>query len=73
MAGAFFSRLLLRPSSTASVAPSQSSLLPEHSWCVSLFWPVDPTRAVIQGLAKELDFDVRYLEKLVDQIRKDLA
>jgi hypothetical protein len=26
-----------------------------------------PTRAVIEGLAKELDFDVRYLEKLVDQ------
>jgi hypothetical protein len=23
-----------------------------------------PTRAVIEGLAKELDFDVRYLEKL---------
>jgi transcriptional regulator with XRE-family HTH domain len=32
-----------------------------------------PTRAVIEGLAKELDFDVRYLEKLVDQIRKDMA
>jgi hypothetical protein len=23
-----------------------------------------PTRAVIEGLSKELDFDVRYLEKL---------
>jgi transcriptional regulator with XRE-family HTH domain len=32
-----------------------------------------PTRAVLEGLAKELDFDVRYLDKLVDQIRKDLA
>ena len=32
-----------------------------------------PTMAVIEGLAKELDFDVRYLEKLVDQIREDLA
>jgi hypothetical protein len=32
-----------------------------------------PTRAVIEVLAKELDFDVRYLEKLVDQIQTDWA
>jgi len=73
MTGAFFFEVTSSPSYTASVAPSQSSLLPQYSWCASLFWPVDPTRAVIQGLAKELDFDVRYLEKLVDPIRKDLA
>jgi hypothetical protein len=30
-----------------------------------------PTKAVVQGLARELDSDVRYLEKLVEEIRKD--
>jgi hypothetical protein len=32
-----------------------------------------PTKAVVQGLAKALDSDVRFLEKLADPIRKDLA
>jgi hypothetical protein len=31
---------------------------------------VKPTRAVIQGLAKELDSDARYLEKLAAEIRE---
>jgi transcriptional regulator with XRE-family HTH domain len=30
-----------------------------------------PTKAVIAGLAKELGSDVQYLEKLVEEIRKD--
>jgi transcriptional regulator with XRE-family HTH domain len=34
---------------------------------------VVPTRAVIQGLAKALDSDPSYLEKLVEEIRKDLG
>jgi plasmid maintenance system antidote protein VapI len=29
-----------------------------------------PTKAVIQGLAKELDSDPKYLEKLAEEIRK---
>ena len=33
---------------------------------------VMPTKAVVQGLARELGSDVRYLEKLVEEIRKDL-
>lgn len=33
---------------------------------------VVPTRAVIQGLAKELDSDRGYLENLGEEIRKDL-
>jgi transcriptional regulator with XRE-family HTH domain len=33
---------------------------------------VVPTKAVLVGLAKELGSDVRYLEKLVEEIRKDL-
>jgi hypothetical protein len=28
-----------------------------------------PTKAVVQGLAKELDSDVRYLEKLAAEIQ----
>jgi hypothetical protein len=32
---------------------------------------VVPTKAVVQGLARELDSDVRYLEKLAEEIRKD--
>ena len=32
-----------------------------------------PTKAVINGLAWELDSDVRYLEKLADEVRKDLS
>jgi transcriptional regulator with XRE-family HTH domain len=34
---------------------------------------VMPTNAVVQGLAKELDSDVRYLEKLADEIGMDLT
>jgi hypothetical protein len=34
---------------------------------------VVPTKAVVHGLARELDSDVRYLEKLVEEIRKDHA
>jgi putative sterol carrier protein len=30
---------------------------------------VMPTKAVISGLARELDSDVRYLEKLAEEIR----
>jgi hypothetical protein len=33
---------------------------------------VVPTKQVIAGLARELDSDVRYLEKLADEIRNDL-
>lgn len=33
---------------------------------------VVPTKAVITGLARELDSDVRYLEKLAEEIRSDL-
>lgn len=29
-----------------------------------------PTKAVISGLARELDSDVRYLEKLAEEIGK---
>jgi hypothetical protein len=32
-----------------------------------------PTKAVISGLAKELNSDVRYLEKLATEIAKDRA
>jgi transcriptional regulator with XRE-family HTH domain len=32
-----------------------------------------PTKAVIAGLAQELGSDVRYLEKLVEEIRQDLG
>jgi hypothetical protein len=32
-----------------------------------------PTKVIIQGLAKQLDSDPRYLEKLADEIRKDLG
>jgi hypothetical protein len=32
-----------------------------------------PTKAVIEGLAKQLDSDPRYLEKLAEEIRKDLG
>ena len=31
-----------------------------------------PTKTVVSGLAKALDPDVRYLEKLAEEIRKDL-
>ena len=34
---------------------------------------VVPTGTVIQGLAKELDSDPRYLEELAEEIRKDLG
>jgi hypothetical protein len=34
---------------------------------------VVPTRAVIQGLAKELDSDPRDLEQLAEEISKDLG
>jgi transcriptional regulator with XRE-family HTH domain len=32
-----------------------------------------PTKAVVAGLAKELGSDVRYLEKLAEEIRADLG
>jgi hypothetical protein len=32
-----------------------------------------PTKAIVAGLARELDSDVRYLEKLAEEIRNDLA
>jgi hypothetical protein len=32
-----------------------------------------PTKAIVAGLAKELDSDPSYLEKLADEIRKDLG
>jgi hypothetical protein len=31
------------------------------------------TKAIVAGLARELDSDVRYLEKLAEEIRNDLA
>jgi hypothetical protein len=34
---------------------------------------VVPTEAVIQGLAKGLNSDVRYLEKLAEEIQKELG
>jgi hypothetical protein len=33
---------------------------------------VAATKAVIQGLAKQLDSDLRYLERLAEEVRKDL-
>ena len=32
-----------------------------------------PTKTVIEGLAKELDSDPKYLEKLAEEIRKVLT
>jgi hypothetical protein len=32
-----------------------------------------PTKAIVAGLAKELDSNPRYLEKLAEEIRKDLG
>jgi hypothetical protein len=34
---------------------------------------VVPTKSVIQGLGNELDSASRYLEKLAEEIRKDLS
>jgi hypothetical protein len=34
---------------------------------------VAPTKAALGELAKEVDSDIRYLEKLAEKIRKDLA
>jgi hypothetical protein len=36
---------------------------------IHLTGKVTPTQAVISGLAKELDSDVRYLEKLAAEIK----
>jgi hypothetical protein len=32
-----------------------------------------PTKALVKGLAKELDIDGSYLEKLAEEVRKDLG
>jgi hypothetical protein len=32
-----------------------------------------PTRALVKGLAKELKIDESFLEKLADEVRKDLG
>jgi transcriptional regulator with XRE-family HTH domain len=32
-----------------------------------------PSKAIVAGLATELDSDPRFLEKLADEIRKDLG
>jgi hypothetical protein len=34
---------------------------------------VAPTKAALGALAKEVDSDLRYLEKLAEKIRKDLG
>jgi ribosome-binding protein aMBF1 (putative translation factor) len=32
-----------------------------------------PTRALVKGLARELKIDVKFLEKLADEVRRDLG
>jgi hypothetical protein len=34
---------------------------------------VSPSKALVRGLAKELDIDESFLEKLADEVRKDLG
>ena len=34
---------------------------------------VPPTKALVKGLAKELDINESYLEKLAEEVRKDLG
>ena len=32
-----------------------------------------PSRALVKGLAKELKIDLQFLEKLADEVRRDLG
>jgi sulfur carrier protein ThiS len=32
-----------------------------------------PSKALVKGLAKELDIDLSFLERLADEVRKDLG